>query len=316
MRVPPIIGIAKKMIAVMSSRTRLTYAVRRPAQNSALRKPGERAAPARADWAGERGAAVGAAAGSECCLDHPERRIRPIRRICSIHGQVIMSYAFRRLNTSSIALLASIAAVGAACATSSPPAHPKTEIVQPGAPGQAPRVISAAAATDLSKVRFVEADVKFIQGMIGHHAQAVEMVELLKQRTTNPDMQRLGLRIAVSQEDEIKMMQTWLQVRGQPLPDPHAHHMHPEAMMPGMLTQAEMDTLAAARGPGFDRLFLEGMIKHHGGAITMVDDLFKNPGAAQDAEIYAFATDVDNDQRMEINRMGAMLDALLKEQKQ
>jgi uncharacterized protein (DUF305 family) len=228
-----------------------------------------------------------------------------------------MAYAFRRLNTSSIALLAPIvaAAVGAACATASAPAHPKTEIVQPGAPGQAPRVISAAAATDLSKVRFVEADVKFIQGMIGHHAQAVEMVELLKQRTTNPDMQKLGLRIAVSQEDEIKMMQTWLQVRGQPLPDPHAHHMHPEAMMPGMLTQAEMDKLAAARGPEFDRLFLEGMIKHHGGAITMVDDLFKSPGAAQDAEIYAFATDVDNDQRMEINRMGAMLDALLKEQK-
>ena len=196
-----------------------------------------------------------------------------------------------------------------------PPATAPTEIVQPGAPGQPPRVISAAAATDLSKVHFVDADVKFMQGMIGHHSQAVEMVELLKTRSTSPDMQKLGLRIAVSQEDEIRMMQKWLQVRGQPLPDPHAHHMHPEAMMPGMLTQTEMDRLAAAKGPEFDRLFLEGMIKHHGGAITMVDELFKHPGAGQDAEIYAFATDVDNDQRMEINRLGAMLDALLKEQK-
>ena len=177
-------------------------------------------------------------------------------------------------------------------------------------------MISAATATDLSKVQFTPADVKFMQGMIGHHAQAVEMVELLKLRTTNPDMQKLGLRIEVSQEDEIKMMQKWLQVRGQSLPDPHLHHTHPEApgaMMPGMLTQAEMDKLAASKGPDFDRLFLEGMIKHHGGAITMVEELFKAPGAGQDGEIYAFASDVDADQRMEIDRMGAMLYALMKE---
>jgi uncharacterized protein (DUF305 family) len=192
---------------------------------------------------------------------------------------------------------------------------PKTEIVQPGAPGQPTKVISAAAATDLSKVQFVEADVKFMQGMIGHHSQAVEMVDLLKLRSLNPDMQKLGLRIAVSQEDEIKMMQRWLQVRRQALPDPHAHHMHPEMMMPGMLTQAEMDTLAASKGPEFDRLFLEGMIKHHGGAITMVQELFTHPGAGQDAEIFAFASDVDGDQRMEIDRMGAMLYALTKEKK-
>jgi uncharacterized protein (DUF305 family) len=111
------------------------------------------------------------------------------------------------------------------------------------------------------------------------------------------------------------MMQTWLKVRGQSLPDPHAHHMHPEAMMPGMLTQAEMDKLTAAKGPEFDRLFLEGMIKHHGGAITMVEELFKSPGAAQDSEIYAFVTDVVADQRMEIDRMGGMLYALMKEWK-
>lgn len=206
------------------------------------------------------------------------------------------------------------AAAGGACksagGSATPAATPKPVLVQPGAPGQPPKEISTAAATDLSKVQFTPADVKFMQGMIGHHSQAVEMVALLKDRSLNPDMQKLGLRITVSQEDEIKMMERWLQVRGQSLPDPHAHHMHPEAMMPGMLTQAEMDRLAAAKGPEFDRLFLEGMIKHHGGAITMVQELMATPGAGQDSEIFAFASDVDADQRMEIDRMGAMLYAL------
>jgi uncharacterized protein (DUF305 family) len=232
-----------------------------------------------------------------------------------------MTYAFPRLNAAHALIAGIVIAAGVACkssgATTSPASspQPRTEIVQPGAPGQAPRVITEAAATDLSKVQFTKADVAFMQGMIGHHSQAVEMVDLLKLRTLNPDMQKLGMRITVSQEDEIKMMQTWLKVRGQSLPDPHAHHMHPEAMMPGMLTQPEMDKLAAAKGPEFDRLFLEGMIKHHGGAITMVDELFKSPGAAQDSEMYAFVTDVVADQRMEIDRMGGMLYALMKEQK-
>jgi uncharacterized protein (DUF305 family) len=203
---------------------------------------------------------------------------------------------------------------GAACRTAATAQKPP--IVQPGAPGEPSRVVAAAAAADLSHVGFTEADVAFMQGMISHHAQAVEMVAMIPSRTHREDMRLLGLRIDVSQADEIKMMQHWLQVRRRDVPDAHAHHMHDAKLMPGMLTPQEMERLAAATGDEFDRLFLEGMIKHHGGAITMVDDLFKNPGAAQDAEIYAFATDVDNDQRMEINRMGAMLDALLKEQKQ
>jgi uncharacterized protein (DUF305 family) len=127
-------------------------------------------------------------------------------------------------------------------------------------------------------------------------------------------MRKLGLRIEVSQEDEIKMMQTWLKNRGQALPDPHAHHT-PGGMMPGMLTMDEMARLGTAKGPEFDRLFLEGMIKHHGGAITMVDELFATPGAGQDGDIYAFASDVVADQKMEIDRMGAML-ATVKERLQ
>ena len=146
-----------------------------------------------------------------------------------------------------------------------------------------------------------------MQGMIGHHAQAVEMVALLAARTTRDDMRALGLRIQVSQSDEIRMMQRWLQAHGQQPPGPHAHHGVGAALMPGMLTPDEMARLADAHGPAFDRLFLEGMIKHHQGALTMVRDLFATAGAAQDTEIFAFASDVDADQRMEIDRMRAML---------
>ena len=146
-----------------------------------------------------------------------------------------------------------------------------------------------------------------MQGMIGHHAQALEMTELLRSRTSSEDMRKLALRIEVSQADEIKMMQRWLEVRGQEVPGLHALHMHGATLMPGMLTPEEMDRLAQAKGAEFDRLFLEGMIKHHGGALIMVTDLFSTFGAGQESEIFAFASDVDADQRMEIDRMGAML---------
>jgi uncharacterized protein (DUF305 family) len=179
-------------------------------------------------------------------------------------------------------------------------------IIQPGAPGQESKIITAEKAVDLSKVQHTEADVQFMQGMIGHHAQALEMTELLSTRTNSDDMRKMALRIDQSQTDEIKMMQEWLQRRGAPLPDPHAHH-HGGKLMPGMLTAEEMARLAAAKGVAFDRLFLELMIKHHEGALVMVKELFASPGAGQESEIYAFASDVDSDQRMEIDRMSAML---------
>ncbi len=157
---------------------------------------------------------------------------------------------------------------------------------------------------------FTAADVAFMQGMIGHHAQAVEMVDLLKTRTTNDDMKKLGLRIELSQVDEIRMMQHWLQARRQTVPDEHAHHQHDAKLMPGMLTPEQMERLVDAKGTQFDRLFLEGMIAHHGGALVMVHDLFESPGAAQDSEIYGFASDVEADQKAEIDRMGAMLNGL------
>jgi uncharacterized protein (DUF305 family) len=192
----------------------------------------------------------------------------------------------------------------AGCRTGSTDSKPV--IVQPGAPGQATRVIGAAQASDLSRVQHTAADIKFMQGMIGHHAQAIEMTALIPSRTARGDMKMLGLRISLSQEDEIKMMRHWLDVRGAPLPSEHAHHM-PGGMMPGMLTPQEMERLAAAKGPEFDKLFLEGMIKHHEGALTMVKELFATEGAGQESDIFAFAADVEADQQMEIDRMADML---------
>jgi uncharacterized protein (DUF305 family) len=193
---------------------------------------------------------------------------------------------------------------GAACRASQAGAP---QIVQPGAPGQATRVISAEKATDLSRVQFTPADARFMQGMIGHHAQALEMTALLRERSQRDDMRLLAKRIEVSQADEIRMMQRWLEARGQQVPGPHAHHAPGVTSMPGMLSAEDMAGLAAARGEAFDRLFLELMIKHHAGALTMVKELFATAGAGQEAEIYAFASDVDADQRMEIERMQGML---------
>ena len=152
------------------------------------------------------------------------------------------------------------------------------------------------------------ADVAFMQGMIMHHGQAIEMVALIGTRSTNPVLKSLGERIDVSQKDDIVMMGRWLR----------DHHVAPsghegmdmgghEMLMPGMLTAAQMTALAKARGAEFDRRFLTGMIQHHEGALTMVKDLFATTGAAQPTEIFRFASDVDADQRAEITRMRALL---------
>jgi uncharacterized protein (DUF305 family) len=184
-------------------------------------------------------------------------------------------------------------------------------VVRPGAPGQPSRELSASERPTTVSAKHSPADTKFMQGMIGHHAQAVEMVDLLKTRTEREDMRMLGMRIEVSQNDEIKMMKRWLEERGEAIPSEHAHHM-PGGMMPGMLTDEEMTRLRAAKGAEFDRLFLEGMIRHHGGALVMVAELFAAPGAAQQAEIYDFASHVDSDQRMEILKMNTMLKGIKK----
>lgn len=207
--------------------------------------------------------------------------------------------------TTATLLIALVTTAAASCRTARGESGPT--IVQPGAPGESSRVITAEMAVDLSRVQHTAADVEFMQGMIGHHAQALEMTALLSSESKSEDMRKLAHRIEVSQADEIKMMQDWLKGRGQKVPDEHAHHAHGATLMPGMLTADEMDRLAKAKGPEFDRLFLEFMIKHHEGALVMVKELFSKPGAGQESDIFAFASDVDADQRMEIERMGAML---------
>lgn len=200
------------------------------------------------------------------------------------------------------------------------PAAPQTPpIFNPGAPGAPSRVISAAEAVALSRSTFTAGDVAFMQHMIVHHAQAVEMVELLKTRGANPTVQRLGQRIALSQEAEMAIMRGWLVERGQSLEMPgmdhSAHAGHAMAasdtpIMPGMLSPAQMQALAAAEGPAFDRLFLEGMIRHHQGALDMVDALLSDPNAAQDALLSDFTNSVVSDQSAEILRMQSLISDL------
>ena len=157
---------------------------------------------------------------------------------------------------------------------------------------------------------YTAADVRFMQHMIGHHAQAIAMSALAHTRNASENVRRLAQKIDISQRDEIEMMKAWLKERGQVIPtDAQSLAM----MMPGMLTPQQMSQLAAASGRAFDRLFLTFMIGHHEGALQMVEDLFKSPGAGQEPDIFRFATDVDADQRDEIFVMTRMLETLREE---
>jgi uncharacterized protein (DUF305 family) len=198
-------------------------------------------------------------------------------------------------------------------------------IVQPGAPGHSNKTLTPETATAAPR-KPSEADIKFMQGMIMHHSQAVEMTDLLRTRSQDKEVQALGKRISISQTDEMRFMKQWLTDRGLPVSEhgsmdlagidmagmdhmSHMDHMDMGAMpmMPGMLTPEQMKALAAATGPAFDHLFLTGMIQHHTGALTMVKDLFATQGAGQDPQLFDFASDVDNTQQAEIDIMRHML---------
>ena len=186
--------------------------------------------------------------------------------------------------------------------------------VGPGS-AAAPIVTPAALArADSGRPPYTAADVHFIQGMIDHHAQAVMMAGWAPSHGASASVRGLCERIVVAQRDEIAFMQRWLRERHLPVPEADASHdmmpgmEHP--MMPGMLTAQELTQLDRARGPEFDRLFLADMIKHHQGAITMVEQLFASQGAAQDDNIFKFAADVNADQTAEIDRMSIMLAAM------
>ena len=215
----------------------------------------------------------------------------------------------------------------------------KPVVVQPGAPGQPSKTLAPSTSATLPPRS--RADVEFMQGMIMHHAQAVEMTALIASHTENKDLRLLGARISSSQSDEIRFMKRWLAARGEAVSmapssmktsDGSIHSMKTSTgsaevmpgmdmshdsmgLMPGMLTPEQMEALRKAKGAEFDRLFLTGMIQHHGGALTMVKDLFDTAGAGQEAELFNFATDVDSGQRAEIRIMQGMLEKKTSEEK-
>ncbi len=221
-------------------------------------------------------------------------------------------------------------------ATSGPGlAHAQEEEAKPASLSQAEFEALYRARQDSARMRFTEADVAFVTGMISHHSQALVMSELAPTHGASPSVETLAARIINAQQDEIALMQRWLEDRGQPVPQvkidgliltiemsapagdeghdanmahdaagSHEHHM------PGMLTQEQLEELAAAFGPQFDHLFLTYMIQHHAGAVTMVHDLFAVDGAGQDGAVFKLASDIQVDQITEIERMTQMLDAM------
>ncbi len=243
----------------------------------------------------------------------PKWELYRFRRKCKLHcarGSAVLCGM----------LLATSASAGFFCSTGLFPSAMWTQqsdpskpvVVQPGAPGKPSRTLPPSTRATLPPRS--QADVEFMQGMIMHHSQAVEMTALIESHTKNKDLRLLGARISSSQSDEIKFMRRWLAARGErvSMAKPGMPGMdmsrEPMGLMPGMLTPEQMEALRKAKGAEFDRLFLTGMIQHHNGALIMVKDLFDIAGAGQDAELFNFATDADNSQRAEIRIMQGMLE--------
>jgi len=238
---------------------------------------------------------------SEC-----KRKLRTVMEVnCLRNGRGIVAAAIALCGLFSLPI----------CAQQSAPSTPV--VVQPGAPGKPTRTLPPSTRATLPPSS--PADVEFMQGMIMHHAQALEMTALITSHTENKNLRSLGARISHSQSDEIKFMKRWLTARGEPtsmaMPEmadmpgmDMSSHAMPMGLMPGMLSPEQMEALKKAKGAEFDHLFLTGMIQHHNGALVMVKDLFDTAGAGQDAELFNFATDVDSGQRAEIRIMQTMLE--------
>lgn len=196
--------------------------------------------------------------------------------------------------------------------------QPAVPLQQPGAPGQATKTVTGPTLGTAYHAP-TAADIRFMQDMIMHHSQAVEMVAMMQGRTQNPQLLEMGKRISISQGDEIKFMKRWLEFYNAPLEAPggamagmdmshmDGMDMMDMPMMPGMLSPRQMETLRKAQGAQFDHLFLTGMIQHHTGALSMVDDLYKTAGAGHDPQLFDFTADVQVTQQGEIDGMKAML---------
>jgi uncharacterized protein (DUF305 family) len=184
-------------------------------------------------------------------------------------------------------------------------------VVQPGAPGEGTRTLTPEELENVERTGHTEADVRFMQGMIHHHAQALRMTSLVPRRSTRRDIALLAKRIDLSQTSEIELMRKWLEARNEAAPELHPAHGHAHGtgqgrLMPGMLTEPQLKRLARARGSAFDLLFLRSMIYHHRGAVKMVEELYAGNGGSE-SEIDAFARHVDSDQQIEIDRMQDLL---------
>ena len=238
----------------------------------------------------------------------PRTRLSLLPRKLKTRSATVVASVFGLLAALSGSAGLFVAPAGGQAGTSQP------VVVQPGAPGQPSTTLPAGTRPSLPPL--AQADVDFMQGMIMHHQQAVEMTALIASHTENKQVRALGAKISSSQSDEIRFMQRWLAARGQSTTMPGAMPGMPDmdmsgkpmAPMPGMLTPEQMTALRNARGAEFDRLFLTGMIQHHGGALVMVKALFDEAGAGQDADIFNFATDADNTHTAEIKIMQKMLE--------
>lgn len=229
------------------------------------------------------------------------------------------------MNRRHSALILSLALLAGGCSASAPQA-PHVPSPQPPSEVAAEYEALFRARQDSARARHTPADVQFMTHMIHHHAQALEMSVLVPERTDNAQIRTLAARIINAQRDEIEIMSRWLRDRRHPVPDvpertePVSHtdhngrhgagHDHAMTEMPGMLTAAEIDLLRQAQGVAFDRLFLQSMIRHHEGAVNMVQELFATDGAAQDEEAFRFASDVQVDQATEVARMRSMLESM------
>jgi uncharacterized protein (DUF305 family) len=244
-------------------------------------------------------------------------RFRRKRKLHSAKGSAVLCGALLTASASACSFCSTGLFPSAMWAQQTDPAKPV--VVQPGGPGKPSRTLPPSTRATLPPRS--QADVEFMQGMIMHHSQAVEMTALIGSHTDNKDLRLLGARISSSQSDEIKFMRRWLAARGEPvsvtapgMPGMDMSH-EPMGLMPGMLTPDQMEALRKSKGAEFDHLFLTGMIQHHNGALTMVKDLFDTAGAGQDAEMFGFATDVDTGQRAEIKIMETMLEKKALEEK-
>ncbi len=212
---------------------------------------------------------------------------------------------------SRLAVLALLAIPLAACGTAS-----RAPAQQAGVPATPMMTPAQRARADSGRPPYTEADVRFMSGMIGHHAQAIVMAGWAPSHGASASVQAFCERIVVGQRDEIAVMQRWLRDRRETVPDPAGTlqmMMAPgmaSMMMPGMLTADQMAQLDRSRGADFDRRFLTDMIQHHTGAISMVEQLFSARGAAQDDDVFKIASDINVDQTTEIDRMNVMLNAM------